>query len=78
MKDVELDDLHLVQDRLDVVGLLNAVDGGLPMHGDAIPHVIDWNGRLFVEDGHHRVVAAEVARRLGVGPGTIAARVHRC
>lgn len=26
--------------------------------GDPIPHVIDWDGRLYLEDGHHRAVRA--------------------
>jgi hypothetical protein len=28
--------------------------------GDPHPHVIDWNGALYLEDGHHRVVRAAI------------------
>lgn len=38
--------------------------------GDRLPHVIDWNGHLYLEDGHHRAVTA----RLG-GMTHIEARV---
>jgi hypothetical protein len=26
--------------------------------GDTLPHVIEWHGNLYLEDGHHRVVRA--------------------
>lgn len=29
-----------------------------PVGGDEYPHVIQWNQRLYLEDGHHRVVRA--------------------
>ena len=40
--------------------LLHALaDGhGPAVGGDTLPHVIAWSGRLFLEDGHHRVVRA--------------------
>lgn len=38
--------------------------------GDPTPHVIEWQGRLYLEDGHHRVVRAAIR-----GEHTIQARV---
>lgn len=34
-----------------------------PVGGDPYPHVIEWDGRLFLEDGHHRVTRAALAGR---------------
>ena len=33
-------------------------DHGPAVGGDTLPHVIAWGGRLYLEDGHHRVVRA--------------------
>lgn len=68
---VWIDNLFLCQSSLNIRGLLNAARGGLPMYGDAIPHVVSWQGLLFLEDGHHRVVAAAVR-----GEPIIDARVY--
>lgn len=39
--------------------LLHALAGELePVGGDAYPHVIDWDGSLYLEDGHHRAIRA--------------------
>lgn len=29
-----------------------------PEGGDPYPHVVKWGGRLYLEDGHHRVMRA--------------------
>lgn len=29
-----------------------------PVGGDPLPHVIEWRGERYLEDGHHRVVRA--------------------
>lgn len=31
--------------------------------GDSFPHVIEWDGKMYLEDGHHRVVRAALAGR---------------
>lgn len=31
--------------------------------GDYFPHVIEFEGKLYLEDGHHRVVRAALAGR---------------
>lgn len=41
------------------------------MHGDPFPHVVHWNGLFYLEDGHHRVVAAAVR-----GESQIRARIY--
>jgi len=41
-----------------------------PIGGDVYPHVILWDGELYLEDGHHRVV-----RRLLRGKKKVMARV---
>jgi len=43
--------------------------GPAPVGGDPYPHVIEWAGGLYLEDGHHRVVRALLA-----GQATIEAR----
>jgi hypothetical protein len=41
-----------------------------PIGGDPHPHVINWAGHLYLEDGHHRVLRAALN-----GEATITARV---
>jgi len=51
--------------------LLHAlVDGIAPVGADAYPHVIQWQGNTYLEDGHHRVVRAAIN-----GERTVTARV---
>jgi hypothetical protein len=37
-----------------------------PVGGDRFPHVIRWQGSLYLEDGHHRVVRARLNGRRAV------------
>lgn len=51
--------------------LLQALTGdAVPVGGDPTPHVIQWNGNLYLEDGHHRAARAALA-----GHTSITARV---
>jgi hypothetical protein len=51
--------------------LLHAlIEQTTPVGGDTHPHVIRWNGGMYLEDGHHRVM-----RALLNGQHTITARV---
>jgi len=51
--------------------LLHAlIEQTVPVGGDRIPHVIAWQGQMYLEDGHHRVMRALLA-----GQRTITARV---
>ena len=49
---------HLIATQPGV--LLHALrdDAPTPVGGDPIPHVIAWDGHLYLEDGHHRVLRA--------------------
>lgn len=51
--------------------LLEALTGDpIPTGGDPTPHVIQWDGNLYLEDGHHRAARAALA-----GHTSITARV---
>jgi hypothetical protein len=51
--------------------LLHALtENGAPIGADKYPHVIQWQGNTYLEDGHHRVVRAAIN-----GERTITARV---
>lgn len=41
-----------------------------PVGGDPLPHVIEWRGQRYLEDGHHRVVRAALG-----GATVVSARV---
>jgi Arc/MetJ family transcription regulator len=40
-------------------------------YGDLFPHVVEWEGKLYLEDGVHRALRAALQQRT-----TIHARVH--
>jgi Arc/MetJ family transcription regulator len=40
-------------------------------YGDLFPHVVEWEGKLYLEDGVHRALRAALQQR-----ATIHARVH--
>ena len=45
--------------------LLHALTGEPTSHsGDVLPHVIAWQGALYLEDGHHRAARALLAGQL--------------
>jgi hypothetical protein len=50
----------LTQRHVDVAALF----GVTLRKSDQHPHCVAWNGRLHVEDGHHRVVRAALYDRL--------------
>lgn len=66
LEEVALADLWLTQGHLRTRALLG---GQLP---DRPPYVVAWDGRLHLEDGHHRVVRAHL-----VGETHVKARVFR-
>lgn len=55
---VPLDGLHLTQNQVSVPGLIHHAHGGPSWCGDPHPHVIHWQGRYWVNDGHHRALVA--------------------
>lgn len=51
-RDVNFADVFLTQNGVRVGPLFGVTD----RDSDAHPHVVLWQGRLYLEDGHHRVV----------------------
>jgi hypothetical protein len=52
---VRLDNLWLTQKGVEIPALLSCVD---PYSIDTAPHAVAWDGELYLEDGHTRVVRA--------------------
>lgn len=50
--------LHAVQDVVDAEVWAHMTAPNASYCGDPLIHVIDWSGRWWVEDGHHRLRAA--------------------
>lgn len=64
---IPLHELHATQEGIYLHPLITA---DTPVGGDPHPHVVSWNGRLYLEDGHHRAVRAAIH-----GQRTLTARV---
>jgi hypothetical protein len=56
---VLIGDLYATQDGVHLAPLLDD-QPSLSHCGDPVPHVRLWNGRLYLEDGHHRAVRAAI------------------
>jgi hypothetical protein len=69
--DVRLDELHLTQQHVNVAALFGHTDPA--GSADTYPHVVEWAGCMWLEDGHNRVVRAALVERAEV----MAMRVHR-
>lgn len=54
-REVQISDLIATQDGIYFRGLHPDT---IPVGGDPIPHVIHWQNKFYLEDGHHRVVRA--------------------
>ncbi len=65
---VRLDELTTTRKTLELDHLL---DDDSTFYGDLFPHVIEWQGRLYLEDGVHRALRAALQQRT-----SIHARVH--
>ena len=57
---VRLDELITTKDVLDLHSVL-ATDS--TFYGDLFPHVIRWQGELYLEDGLHRALRAALQQR---------------
>lgn len=57
---VRLDDLVTVKRHLDLGSLL---DEDSTFFGDLFPHVVGWQGDLYLEDGLHRALRAALQQR---------------
>lgn len=53
---VYIDELIATQGHLHIDALIG--DPRVPVGGDEYPHVVEWRGELFLEDGHHRAMRA--------------------
>ncbi len=60
---VRLEDLVTTKRTLDLEQLL-AEDS--TFFGDLFPHVVQWQGELYLEDGLHRAVRAALSQRTTV------------
>lgn len=58
---VRLDSLTTTRSHLDLRGLL-AEDS--TFYGDLFPHVVQWQGEAYLEDGLHRALRAALAGRV--------------
>lgn len=59
-RQVRLDQLTTTKRELALDRLL-AEDS--TFYGDLFPHVVEWNGRLYLEDGLHRALRAALQQR---------------
>ncbi|MDL4773403.1 MULTISPECIES: type II toxin-antitoxin system VapB family antitoxin [Thermomonosporaceae] len=60
-RQVRLDQLVSTKRELDLQSLL-AKDS--TFYGDLFPHVVQWRGELYLEDGLHRALRAALHQRL--------------
>jgi Arc/MetJ family transcription regulator len=67
-RQVRLDQLVTTKRELALDVLL---DEDSTFYGDLFPHVVEWEGTLYLEDGLHRAVRAALQQR-----NSIHARVH--
>ncbi len=58
---MRLEDLVTTKRNLDLDQLL---DQDSTFFGDLFPHVVGWEGELFLEDGLHRALRAALSQRL--------------
>lgn len=66
---VPIGELIATQSHLAIAGL--APDARVAHDADRLVHVVQWQGHLFVEDGHHRIVRERLA-----GADWVNARVY--
>lgn len=57
---VQIDTLIFCQNHLTVEGLLKAAKGEASYCGDTYPHLVRFKGKIYIVDGHHRIVVAVV------------------
>lgn len=55
---VRFKDLWLTQAYVRIDMLFLAEDINHSWSGDPYPHVVEWEGKLFLEDGHNRITRA--------------------
>ena len=67
-RQVRLEELTTTKTTLDLAGLL---DEESTFFDDLFPHVVQWQGELYLEDGLHRAVRAALQQRQ-----LIHARIH--
>ncbi|RJR10604.1 type II toxin-antitoxin system VapB family antitoxin [Candidatus Parcubacteria bacterium] len=67
---VRIEELEFQQDHLSLPDLVEPPEETFT--GDEYPYIVDYQGKLYVEDGHHRIVRHKLS-----GHKTIKARVHR-
>jgi len=63
VRGVPLGNLYLTQNGILIEALFRTSGS---YSGDEYPHVVLWAGSYYLEDGHHRVVAAALSRQQSV------------
>lgn len=69
-REVELKKVNFSQEHLCISGILGLLNGGRPYAGDPYPHLVWFGGKLWLVDGHHRVIISIIR-----GEQTIKARL---
>ena len=62
-RQVRLDELVTTKDTLRLDTLL---DEDSTFYGDLFPHVVQWEGGLYLEDGLHRALRAALQQRTSI------------
>lgn len=72
LADVPLCRINYSQSHLYAEGIMKVMRGEVSYSGDIYPHLVEYQGKIWIVDGHHRVTVALVR-----GENTIKARLKK-